>query len=269
MDFTSYKSELWTSGITVLPNVLSSAEISELLIKLEEPFNQQISHLGLTPPSNRKLECLFSADMARYLAAAKLAQHIPELHALGSSKIIIDVVSELGLQKPAISTRPVVHIVGKGLEVPDGYQSTPAHQDWRSVQGSLDSIVLWLPLSEHEKAFWPLEVAKCSHRLGILNTKSHPFGKEISDKKIDRFSFTKVEAKPGDIVVFSMFLAHRTGSSERPGVRWAISFRFNNTSEPSFISRGFPNPYIYKSDFDLINDYIPDTELLNKIFDKN
>ena len=43
---------------------------------------------------------------------------------------------------------------------------------------------------EHEKAFWPLEVAKCSHRLGILNTKS-PFGIEISDKKIDRFSFTK------------------------------------------------------------------------------
>ena len=199
----------------------------------------------------------------RYLAAAKLAQHIPEPR-LGSSKIIIDVASRL-------QTRyfyPTSCSYRGQLEVPDGYQTTPAHQDWRSVQGSLD-IVLWLPLSEHEKAFWPLEVAKCSHRLGILNTKSHPFGKEISDKKIDRFSFTKVEAKPGDIVVFSMFLAHRTGSSERPGVRWAISFRFNNTSEPSFISRGFPNPYIYKSDFDLINDYIPDTELLNKIFDKN
>ena len=73
MDLTAHKTELWTTGITVLPNVLSSAEVLELQSKLEKPFIKQISHLRLKPENDEKLQCLFDADMERYLAAAKLA----------------------------------------------------------------------------------------------------------------------------------------------------------------------------------------------------
>ena len=75
MGITAHKKDLWTTGITVLPNVLSSAEVSHLQSKLEEPFNAQISYLRLKPKNNQKLQCLFDADMERYFAAAKLAQH--------------------------------------------------------------------------------------------------------------------------------------------------------------------------------------------------
>ena len=269
MDLTAHKTELWTTGITVLPNVLSSAEVLELQSKLEKPFSEQISHLRLKPENDEKLQCLFDADMERYLAAAKLAQYTPELHAIGSSQIIVDLVFGLGLASPVISTRPVVHIVGNGLAVPKGYQGTPSHQDWRSVQGSLDGLVLWLPLTRHSQAFWPLEVARFSHRLGLLEARPHEFGNIISDEKLGRFPFTQVVAHPGDVVAFSMFLAHRTGRSKGAGVRWAASFRYNNMLEPNFISRGFPNPYIYKSKFDLIDDHFPDVHVLNRFFDKN
>ena len=254
MDLTAHKTELWTTGITVLPNVLSSTGVLELQSKLEEPFSKQISYLRLKPENNQKLQCLFNADIERYLAAAKLAQHTPALHAIGSSQIIIDLVSELGLESPVISTRPVVHIVGNGLAVPEGYQGTPSHQDWRSVQGSLDSLVLWLPLTRHDRAFWPLEVARFSHRLGLLEAKPHEFGNAISEEKLAGVPFTQVIAHPGDVVAFSMFMAHRTGRSKGAGVRWAASFRYNNMLEPTFVTRGFPNPYIYKPQFDLIDD---------------
>ncbi len=269
MDLTAHKTELWTTGITVLPNVLSSTGVLELQSKLEEPFSKQISYLRLKPENNQKLQCLFNADIERYLAAAKLAQHTPALHAIGSSQIIIDLVSELGLESPVISTRPVVHIVGNGLAVPEGYQGTPSHQDWRSVQGSLDSLVLWLPLTRHDRAFWPLEVARFSHRLGLLEAKPHEFGNAISEEKLAGVPFTQVIAHPGDVVAFSMFMAHRTGRSKGAGVRWAASFRYNNMLEPTFVTRGFPNPYIYKPQFDLIDDNFPDVHLLNRFFDKN
>ena len=269
MGITAHKKDLWTTGITVLPNVLSSAEVSHLQSKLEEPFNAQISYLRLKPENNQKLQCLFDADMERYFAAAKLAQHTPELHAVGSSQIIVDLVSELGLATPVISTRPVVHIMGNGLAVPEGYLGTPLHQDWRSVQGSLDGLVLWLPLTRHSRAFWPLEVARFSHRLGLLKAKPHEFGNVVSDEKLGGFPYTQVVANPGDVVAFSMFLAHRTGRSRGAGVRWAASFRYNNMLEPNFISRGFPNPYIYKSKFDLIDEHFPDVHFLNRFFDKN
>ena len=269
MDLTAHKTELWTTGITVLPNVLSSTGVLELQSKLEEPFSKQISYLRLKPENNQKLQCLFDADIKRYLAAAKLVQHTPALHAIGSSQIIIDLVSELGLESPVISTRPVVHIVGNGLAVPEGYQGTPSHQDWRSVQGSLDSLVLWLPLTRHDRAFWPLEVARFSHRLGLLEAKPHEFGNAISEEKLAGVPFTQVIAHPGDVVAFSMFIAHRTGRSKGAGVRWAASFRYNNMLEPTFVTRGFPNPYIYKPQFDLIDDNFPDVHLLNRFFDKN
>jgi len=269
LDLTAHKTELWTTGITVLPNVLSSGEVLELQSKLEEPFSKQISYLRLKPENNHKLQCLFDADTERYLAAAKLAQYTPALHAIGSSQIIVDLVSELGLESPVISTRPVVHIVGNGLAVPEGYQGTPSHQDWRSVQGSLDGLVLWLPLTQHGRTFWPLEVARFSHRLGLLEAKPHKFGNAISEEKLAGIPFTPVIANPGDVVAFSMFIAHRTGRSKGAGVRWAASFRYNNMLEPTFVTRGFPNPYIYKPQFDLIDDHFPDVQLLNRFFDEN
>ena len=50
-----------------------------------------------------------------------------------------------------------------------------------------------------------------------------------------------IDCDPGDVVAFSSFLVHRTAAG--PGLRIAISTRFNNAAEPSFIERGYPTPY--------------------------
>lgn len=215
---------------------------------------------------DRALPALFRASMPSYLAAAKLTQYLPSLHRLGIDDALLGLIRRLGIARPVISTRPVVHIVSDELKVPGGYHRTPPHQDWRSVQGSLDALVAWLPLVETGGETSPLEVAPGSHRLGLLPAVPHPFGTTVAEGPVPDDVFVPLEAAPGDVVVFSMFLVHRTGSSRAPGVRWAASFRYNNLDEPSFIARDFPNPYIYRPRDELLLDGFPTEQDIRRTF---
>ncbi len=204
--------------------------------------------------------------MPSYLAAAKLTQYLPALHRLGVSDPMLDVLSRLGLAHPVISTRPVVHIISDALKVPGGYHRTPPHQDWRSVQGSLDAVVAWMPLVSAGADNAPLEVILGSHRNGLLPSEPHAFGNAVRDEAIAGETFHAIEAEPGDLVIFSMFLVHRTGAAQGDGVRWAVSFRYNNLDEPSFTARDYPNPYIYKPREDLFVEGFPGRADLAQIF---
>ncbi len=206
--------------------------------------------------------------MSSYLAAAKLTQYLPALHRLGVSEPVLGVLSDLGLTHPVISTRPVVHIISEALKIPGGYHRTPPHQDWRSVQGSLDAVVAWMPLVSADADNAPLEVIPGSHRMGLLPSEPHIFGNRVQAAAIEGQSFETIEAEPGDLVIFSMFLVHRTGAAQGDGVRWAVSFRYNNLDEPSFAARDYPNPYIYKPRDDLLVDGFPDLADLAPIFGK-
>ena len=212
------------------------------------------------------LAALFRASMPSYLAAAKLTQYLPSLHRLGLGDALLGFLGALGIGRPVISTRPVVHIVSDDLKVPGGYHRTPPHQDWRSVQGSLDALVAWVPLVASGPGASPLEVAPGSHRLGLLPAVPHPFGTTVASGQLPDDAFVPIDAAPGDVVFFSMFLVHRTGLSRRPGVRWAVSYRYNNLDEPSFVARDFPNPYVYKPKDELLVEGFPTAADIRRVF---
>jgi len=214
------------------------------------------------------LEELFCRDVSAYLSAAKATQAAPGLHALGSSRIMIELVRSFGLAQPLIAVRPVVHILSDSLRVRGGYHRTPPHQDWRSVQGSLDSLVVWLPLVSVGRGFGPIEVIPGSHLQGLLDTRPDPFGNVVDPSLIDDEHFVPVEAEPGDAVVFSMFTVHRTSKKQRSGIRWAASFRYNNADAPEYAAHGYPNPFVYKSQDHLMIDGFPTPGEVRAAFQK-
>ncbi|MFP3693776.1 hypothetical protein, partial [Burkholderia sp. SIMBA_048] len=67
-------------------------------------------------------------------------------------------VKGLGIDFPVISTRVSIHFMSDHLKIPNGYHKTPPHQDWRSIQGSLDCIVLWIPTTPVSARSHALEV---------------------------------------------------------------------------------------------------------------
>ena len=272
MDDTARRRALNEDGVVILRNFFDGTEPGDLVDAFREVFRRQM-RLHDVPAADktgsafdRALAGLFQKSMPSYLAAAKLTQYLPALHRLGVSEPLLTALSGLGLRQPVISTRPVVHIVSEALKVPGGYHRTPPHQDWRSVQGSLDAVVAWLPLVSAAADNAPLEVIPGSHRNGLLPSEPHAFGNCVQAAAIKGETFQAIEAEPGDLVIFSMFLVHRTGAVQGDGVRWAVSFRYNNLDEPSFAARDFPNPYVYKPRDDLLVDGFPGRADLGRIF---
>lgn len=259
-------------GFAVLKDVIPQIRVDALRAEVEDIFRPILRKHAIDGAKAKgqrfedALVSLFSQNLSEYLAAAKATQSSPALHALGASEPIIEIVRAFGIALPLIAVRPVTHILSESLKVPGGYHRTPPHQDWRSVQGSLDAIVVWLPLVSVDRGFGALEVIPGSHLGGLLPTRRDPFGNVIDEKNVDLNGFIPVEVEPGDAVVFSMFTVHRTGAEQRAGIRWAVSLRYNNAAAPDFADHGYPNPFVYKSQDDLLFDDFPSPEAVRGIF---
>jgi ectoine hydroxylase-related dioxygenase (phytanoyl-CoA dioxygenase family) len=259
-------------GYVVMRGLLPPDQIGEMLDECRDVLRLQMRRHGIAGSESTgaafdaALADLFRLSMKSYIGAARLTQYLPSLHRMGAGGPLIDLVRSLGLGRPVISTRPVVHIVSDALAVPNGYHRTPAHQDWRSVQGSLDALVVWLPFVDVEHGRNTLEVVPGSHRKGLMPTVPHAFGTEVEAGLLADSDFVPLTAVPGDVIALSMFLVHRTGKAVGPNVRWAASFRYNNLDEASFIARDFPNPYIYKPREDLLLEDFPAPADIARVF---
>ena len=261
-------------GFVIVRQGVPAADLDALMRDFRSVFEIQFARHGVDEGSSenaqfdKSLVALFRTSMESYLGAARLIQYLPALHRLGVSEPMLDLLGRLRIQHPVISTRPVVHIVSDALVVPGGYHRTPVHQDWRSVQGSLDAVTAWLPLVPVVPGQNTLEIVPGSHKRGLLPAVPHPFGNAVEPGQYADADFVPIEAAPGDVVLFSMLLVHRTGQADGTGegVRWAISFRYNNLGEPTFAERNFPNPYIYKPRDDLLTEGFPSAADIRREF---
>jgi phytanoyl-CoA hydroxylase len=184
------------------------------------------------------LYAFFADHTAEFISCGKQIQHLVALHRLSLAEDVLAVVSHLGLEDPNISVRPVMFFNNPRLAKQEFYWKTPPHQDWRSMQGSLDSVVVWIALVDVDFSLGALEVVPGSHRRGLLADRLvDGFGqtKEFSDA-----DFTPIEMRQGDALFFSSFLVHRSGTNATDAIRWSAQFRYNNLAEATFVARGYP-----------------------------
>ena len=240
-----------------------------------ELFNIQLRRLGLSVDPGKSREAfrnnavrLRKADIPTFISTARLTQMLPSVHRLLICDPILDLARDLGVAFPVIATRPSIHFITEDLTIPNVFQGSPPHQDWRSIQGSLDSIVLWLPTTSVSVMASALEVVPKSHVLGLLNTVEQIMTSGVSDLRITEESYVPIPVEPGDIIIFSSFLVHRTSDQDDGLVRIALSGRFNNALEENYVSHGYPTPYKYSYRSDLMFEDFPTLADLAKIFSK-
>lgn len=261
-------------GYAVIRGAMPLAAIDACLAEIGLIFRQCAAALGVPHPScgddpgaiTQVMGAVLAADMQAYLGAAKLAQHLVPLHRMGVSEPVVEAMRSIGVKVPVISTRPVVFFMADALKIPGGYHKTPPHQDWRSIQGSLDCAVCWIPFSNSGPGDYALEVLPGSHRRGLLAADEDVFGHKVSDSELDDNAFVPLTVAKGDMVVFSALTVHRTGEKGGPNARIAASFRFNNACEPSFVGRNYHNPYIYKPDVAAIKPGFPSAADMETVF---
>jgi phytanoyl-CoA hydroxylase len=259
-------------GFVLARGFFEKEEVEQVRSDAKSVFLTQLLRHGILTsdnPTETEFEVglfeYFKLHMQEFINCGKQIQHLVSLHRLSLDNRIEQVLKdELALQFPNISTRPVLYFNSRFLAKEEVYWRVFPHQDWRSMQGSLDSVVVWVPLADVDVKLGALEVVPGSHKLGLLTTEVvNSFG------KVDRFDdgdFISVEARQGDVLFFSSFLVHRSGVNTTDSIRWSCHFRYNNLSEETFIERGYPHPYLYKPQEELITADFPDTERLAKLF---
>ena len=251
-------------GYVVIPGLFPAARLAPVARDVAATFQARAAALGHDLPAatdqagfSDLLAGLFQRDIPAYMAAAKLTQHLASVQALGLDPAMMAVIEGLGLSRPAVSTRAVIHFMADRLKIPGGYQKTAPHQDWRSTQGSLDCVTVWAPLYDVGLADYPLEIIPGSHRQGLLEHEPDLPNWRVGERLYDERAFQPLTLKAGDAVIFSGFLVHRTGERGSADVRVAFSFRFNNAAEPSFVARNYPNTFVYRADPTILTPDFP------------
>jgi len=263
--------QLNEKGFVLVRSLFQKQEIEKVRNDAKEVFLIQLRRRGILRSGNpseeefeRALFSYFDQHLAEFMNCGKQIQHLLSLHRLSLDERIESALKQVGLDRPNISTRPVLYFNSKFLAREEVYWRVFPHQDWRSMQGSLDSIVVWLPLTDVDLKLGALEVVPGSHRMGLLTSEvKNSFG------KVDAFcddDFVSVEALQGDGLFFSAFLVHRSGENVTRSIRWSCHFRYNNLSERTFIERGFPHAYFYKPQDELITPEFPQPESLVELF---
>jgi phytanoyl-CoA hydroxylase len=266
------RSDFRERGAILLEGFFSKDEIERVRMDAKQVFAAQLRRRGLLG-SGDVPEATFESALFEYFEqyfddfvnCGKQIQHLVSLHRLSLDARIMEVLEELGIGFPNINTRPVLYFNNPRLAKEEVYWRVFAHQDWRSMQGSLDGVVVWVPLADTDVALGAIEVVPGSHRLGLM-TKEVVSGFGHVEGFTDN-DFVPVEVEQGDALIFSAFLVHRSGTNVTDSIRWSCHFRYNNLAEETFIARGYPHSFMYKPAEELITPDFPTPEQLGEVFD--
>ena len=269
IDLNDYKK----NGFVLLKGFFPPEAVAHIHAEAKEIFALQMRRLGIMAPGGRPTEDEFAAGMFQFFAAdlqaftncGKQAQHLISLHRLSLDERIVSALKELGLAFPNISTRPLLYFNHERLAKKEVYWRLDVHQDWRSMQGSLDSVVVWLPLVDLDRTLGALEIYPGSHLWGVLPADMVD-GYGHLRSKLDKEKLISIEVERGDALFFSSLLVHQSGTNVSSSIRWSCHFRYNNLLEPTFIARGYPHPYLYRPQEELITPNFPSPAEVEAVF---
>ena len=265
------------NGYLHLIDFLPKEEVTTILNDAKGIFFKQFinkGYLGLESSLNEISEELFNNCLYRLFEddiecltnCGKQAQHLISLHRLSLTKKIIEILTELGLKTPVISTRPVMFFNHPKLAKKKVFYKVEAHQDWGSMQGSLNSIVIWVPLINIDKNLGALEIIPKSHLSGLRTDHIESGFRMVSLSDEEKKELLAVNVNVGDVLIFSSFLIHQSGENSSNKPRWSCHFRYNDLDDKTFIDRKYPHAYIYRPTEEIITKDFPKLEDLTKIF---
>jgi len=245
-------------GFIVLKDFIDVSNTTDILHNLS-------TMLPIISPNEQLKDCLKkvkSENEQQYISILRAFSRSLSLFQIFGNENIIGFLSHLGLGQLSIPTQPVLHMACKDLVIDGGYFGLEAHQDWPSIVGSLNSVIVWIPLTTVGEKDHPMQVVPGSHLTGVISGSIEANGLFID---IPNNKFVDLICDPGDVVIMSTFCVHRT-KAIGDGFRIAASMRFNDLDEEDFRAHGFPCAYSRSVDRSLFKKYLPETNKLRRIF---
>ena len=232
-------------GFAVARGLLPPSFAAQIRADVHALVRLQLAAAGGAPAGGLEddMAALVGADPKRYLAALRRGAKLLRVHRMLTDPAVATALEGLGLSLLTVCSEPVFHVVGDRVRIPGGYLGFSAHQDWPSIQGSLDCVVVWAPLIEIGPENFPLQVAPGSHLLGHIEAEITEHVARVPEAVCPDSAFVSVRVVPGDVVFMNSWTVHRTGVAGCSGLRLAASTRYDNAHEPTFVERQYPCAY--------------------------
>lgn len=261
------------NGYAVLPGFLDRDEVRAIKKDAQSVFTLMIRKNNIPVVSGDEqsfangLYELFRVNYTDFIGAARAVQHLISMHRFVVSKKIIELLNEIGLTTPVLCVKPIIYFNSRNLAKIEAHFKTPSHQDWRSMQGSLNSVVVWVPLVDVDISLGAIEFLPGSHLNGLAPTEKDEWFRRIPENVASSEAFVPEEVRVGDLVVFSAFTIHRSGNNVMDAIRWSIHVRYNDASEATFMDRGMPHPYaVYQPQQELVTRDFPSVDQVRALF---
>lgn len=120
------------------------------------------------------------------------------------------------------------------------------HQDssyYEQNEEGDNGLVLWIPMVPVNEANGAIVVCPGSHKEGRLSIPSSGKADELISEQfvipqeyLDKYPKVQVEASPGDAVVFTMDLFHKSGTNSSDGLRFVVGCRYHKMIPDDFLS---------------------------------
>lgn len=234
-------------GYFLFKNFFHKQDIESILEECKDVFANQFLFKGYRGSFMSNMQRLFAEDKFVFSNCGKHVQHLVNLHRLSLNVRLIKILQRVaGIAWPSICTRPVVFFNHPSLASERIYHTVDAHQDWKSMQGSANAAVVWIPLTDCPRTIGPLQLLPGSHKAGLRTTRVVKGFGMVDLSEEERSRLVSVECEAGDIVLFHSMLVHQSGSNKTSEPRWSAHFRYNDLDDQAFIKRGYVHPYIYK-----------------------
>lgn len=267
------KSDFNSKGYVIVKKLFPQETIKDIMYEIQSIFKNKFESDNFQYNKQSK-EIISSEDMIRYysfnkegyIGCMRAAQKIPIFFQLASSKKILDLIKDLGLKYPIISQEPILMLDNKKTSRTLGDWKTPSHQDWRSRQGSLNSVTMWIGLVNVTPELGPVEIIPGSHLKGLLPVEDDEWFLRVKKDNINENEFVSMPVEAGDAMIFSHFLLHRSGTNKTDNFRYSLQFRYDDLLEPTFMNRNYPNSRGTSSTKELITPNFPSIKEIENSF---
>ncbi len=261
------------SGYFIARNILPQEDVLAAREDMHRVFRQQLGFLGIRSSSHsderslhEDMAKLLEASVDRYLASLRLCARLFQLHALFMHEKVKILAASLGASFPVFQTSPVFHVMSANLRIPGGYYGYGAHQDWPALQSGLDTVNVWLPFVDVDGENYTLDIIPGSHLGGLYAGQMGSNAFEIDPGQYKEGDFIPVCAGPGDVLLMSVFLVHRSSTQGGNRVRIASSMRYENGADPYFIEHAYPTVHKRVVERRFLYDDLPTTEQIRAVF---
>jgi ectoine hydroxylase-related dioxygenase (phytanoyl-CoA dioxygenase family) len=236
--------EFQENGYLIIKNIKEVHEYIELMLSEVDILCANFFWDSSCAQGAEKIAQLSPDEKRTFYVALR---YLPSITQLASSPLLLGLSRQLGLEIPA-----VMHSYNIRMDSPFGDKFLfHWHQDITYLLGSKNSLTYWLPLSPVNEINGSVELIGRTHRSGV--SPFHYTGQELSPPRFKSMSPSDIRldeepeksellviAEPGDLVIFSQFLLHRSTPNRSNNIRWVAQIRHSDLADQEFRDAGYP-----------------------------